>query len=363
MKPLFTFLIAVLFLAGCGQSGHHHSHDDGHSHAEGDHHHAESDGHNNEAQPEEPAGVRMGAGLMTFDTVPGWGLTADGKSAIGPTHGGVIVGKDGTIYTSADKGVIAFSPDGKVTREFPGEPYTKLHDIEIRDENGTEYLYGARNANAEGIKFNAADGKVALRLPFPDDSGLAVKPFNPTAITVSNNGNIFLSDGYASNIIFIFDKAGKYLKHFGAKGNGPRQFNTAHGMTLDTRYEPNRLLICDRNHQPRGRLLHYSLEGEYINEVIGGLGMPTSVSVQGDYVSVPDLHGRVVILDKTNTIMAVLGHNPDRKQGSNYGIKQADWIEGLFSGTHGSGWDADGNLYVQDWNVDGRIIKLVRVEG
>jgi hypothetical protein len=151
--------------------------------------------------------------------------------------------------------------------------------------------------------------------------------------------------------------------HFGAKGNGPRQFNTAHGMTLDTRYEPNRLLICDRNHQPRGRLLHYSLEGEYINEVIGGLGMPTSVSVQGDYVSVPDLHGRVVILDKTNTIMAVLGHNPNPKLGRNYGVKQADWIEGVFSGTHGSGWDADGNLYVQDWNVDGRIMKLVRVKG
>ena len=309
------------------------------------------------------AGVRLGTGLMTFDTVPGWGLTADGKSAIGPTHGGVIVGKDGTIYTSADKGVIAFSPDGKVAREFLGEPYTNLHDVEIRDEGGTEYLYGARNKNAEGIKFAAADGKVALRLPFPTASGLAAKPFNPTAITVSADGNIFLSDGYASNIIFKFDKAGKYLMHFGAKGNGPRQFNTAHGMTLDTRYEPNRLLICDRNHQPRGRLLHYSLEGEYINEVIGGLGMPTSVSVQGDYVSVPDLHGRVVILDKTNTIMAVLGHNPDRKQGSNYGIKQADWIEGLFSGTHGSGWDADGNLYVQDWNVDGRIMKLVRVEG
>jgi hypothetical protein len=61
--------------------------------------------------------------------------------------------------------------------------------------------------------------------------------------------------------------------------------------------------------------------------------------------------------------MAVLGHNPDRKQGRNYGVKQADWVEGVFSGTHGSGWDADGNLYVQDWNVDGRLIKLVRVKG
>ena len=141
-----------------------------------------------------------------------------------------------------------------------------------------------------------------------------------------------------------------------------KQFNTAHGMTLDTRYDPPRLLICDRNHQPKGRLLHYSLEGEFIAEVVNGLGMPTSVAIQGDYVSVPDLHGRVVILDKTNTIMAVLGHNADRKMGRNYNVPIDKWVEGVFSGTHGSYWDQDGNLYVQDWNVSGRIMKLVRVK-
>ena len=46
----------------------------------------------------------------------------------------------------------------------------------------------------------------------------------------------------------------------------------------------------------------------------------------------------------------------------NFGVPQEKWIEGVFSGTHGSYWDKDGNLYVQDWNVDGRIIKLVRVK-
>ncbi len=76
----------------------------------------------------------------------------------------------------------------------------------------------------------------------------------------------------------------------------------------------------------------------------------------------PDLHGRVVILDKTNTIIAVLGHNPDSKKGRSYGIPQNQWVEGIFSGTHGSYWDKDGNLYVQDWNVSGRIMKLVRVK-
>jgi len=186
--------------------------------------------------------------------------------------------------------------------------------------------------------------------------------FNPTAMTVAANGDIFLSNGYGTDHIFKFDKTGKYLKHFGVRGNDLKQFNTAHGMCLDTRYEPNRLLICDRNHQPKGRLLHYSLEGEFIEEVITGLGMPTSAAVQGDYVSVPDLHGRVVILNKNNTIMAVLGFNPDPAKGGSFGIPQDQWIEGIFSGTHGSYWDKDGNLYVQDWNAAGRIIKLVRVK-
>lgn len=308
------------------------------------------------------APVRMGAGAMTFDTVPGWGLGEDGKSVIGPTHGSVVIDKAGNIYTSADMGVFVFSPNGKLIRRFVGDEYTRIHDMEIRDEAEGEFIYGARNANAEGIKFSAETGDIVLKLPFPKESKLDLTQFNPTAITVAPNGDIILSDGYASNYIFKFDKTGKYLMHFGSKGNDLKQFNTAHGMTLDTRYEPPRLLICDRNHEPKGRLLHYDLDGNFIEEVITGLGMPTSVAIHGDFVSVPDLQGRVVILDKSNKIISVLGHNPDPAKGGSYNVPQEQWIEGIFSGTHGSYWDKDGNLYVQDWNVSGRIMKLMRVK-
>ncbi|HTI52265.1 MAG TPA: 6-bladed beta-propeller [Planctomycetaceae bacterium] len=306
--------------------------------------------------------VRMGCGLMTFDTVPGWGLGEDGKSVIGPTHGGVVIDKAGNIYTSAQMGVFVFSPDGKVIRRFLGDKYSNIHDMEIRDEPEGEFIYGARNANAEGIKFHSETGDIVLKLGFPQESGLALQKFSPTAITVAPNGDIILADGYASNYIFKFDKTGKYLMHFGTKGNGLKEFNTAHGMTLDTRYDPPRLLICDRNHEPKGRLLHYSLDGQFIDEIVTGLGMPTSAAVQGDFVSVPDLHGRLVILDKSNTIIAVLGHNSDPAKRVNFNVPQDQWIEGIFSGTHGSYWDKDGNLYVQDWNVSGRIMKLVRVK-
>ena len=57
--------------------------------------------------------------------------------------------------------------------------------------------------------------------------------------------------------------------------------------------------------------------------------------------------------------------NPDGKTALvrvDFNVPQDKWVEGVFSGTHGSYWDAEGNLYVQDWNVAGRLIKLVRVK-
>src|SRR6476620_8053762 len=109
------------------------------------------------AEPAKP--VRMGCGAMTFDTVPGWGLLPDGRSALGPTHGGVAIDKAGNIYTSAIKGVVVFSPDGKVIHEYLGDQYASIHDLKIRDEDGVEFIYGARNNNAEGIKFNIKSGE------------------------------------------------------------------------------------------------------------------------------------------------------------------------------------------------------------
>src|SRR5436190_23298296 len=76
--------------------------------------------------------VRMGCGLMTFDTVPGWGLLPSGHSALGPTHGAVAIDKAGSIYTSAQKGVVVFSPAGKVIRSFLGDKYSQIHDMKIR---------------------------------------------------------------------------------------------------------------------------------------------------------------------------------------------------------------------------------------
>ena len=63
-------------------------------------------------------------------------------------------------------GVFVFSPDGKVVRSFLGDKYSDIHDMKIRKEADGEFIYGARNNNAEGIKFNSQSGDIVLKLPF-----------------------------------------------------------------------------------------------------------------------------------------------------------------------------------------------------
>ena len=47
--------------------------------------------------------VRMGSGSLQFETVPGWGLRPDGSSALGPTHGGVVVDSENNVYVAPTK--------------------------------------------------------------------------------------------------------------------------------------------------------------------------------------------------------------------------------------------------------------------
>ncbi|MCI0334647.1 MAG: hypothetical protein L0228_15630 [Planctomycetes bacterium] len=90
-----------------------------------------------------------------------------------------------SIYTSAQKGVVVFSPEGRVIQSFLGDKYAQIHDMKIREEDGKEYIYGARNNNAEGIKFHAQTGEIVLKLEYPAESGLELKAFNPTATSFS----------------------------------------------------------------------------------------------------------------------------------------------------------------------------------
>lgn len=301
--------------------------------------------------------VRTGNGVNTFETVPGWGPLPDGKP-LGPTHGGIALDHAGRVYlsTDSDRAICVFEPDGSFVKSIA--PDCKgVHSLSIRDESGTEYLYGAHLAGKRIVKLDL-DGKVVLEIPNASTGEVPGGWNGLTAVAVGPDGSIYAAMGYGSNLMHKFDAQGKLVKTFGGPGKGDGQFQTCHGLAIDTRFGAPRLLVCDRENR---RLVHLDLDGNFLDVYAQFLRRPCAVSIQGDLAAVAELEGRVTILDKNGAPVAFLGDNPDAKQWANFGVPQDAWKEGLFTAPHGLSYDAAGNLYVQDWNATGRVTKLRKV--
>ena len=325
------------------------------------------DGHNHAPNPAPSRAtteaVVMGSGENTFVTVPGWPKVLKGEH-FGATHGSGAVDKDGNIYITLHSpsqdgfGILVYDKEGKLIKGIAKGEHG-LHSLIYIEEDGKGFLYGAQNA--QGPKMGATklslDGKVVMRIGKPEES--PAKGFRPTAVAVGPDGDIYLADGYASNLIYQFDKSGKYIRHFGGGGKEGGQFRTCHGINVDYRGEKPRLLICDREN---GRLQYFSLEGEFQEVSTTGLRRPCAVAFYEDTAAVSELAGRAVVLDKDNKVVSVLGDNPRKGQRANFRVKPEDWTEGFFNAPHGLTFTNEGNLVITEWNASGRFAYLKRIE-
>ena len=299
--------------------------------------------------------VATGTGDHTYENVPWWG-TAENKG-VGSTNGGVAIDKAGRIYFSTDtpRGILIYQPDGK---EVGTLKLSKVHYLFIKEEKGKEYIWASHNGGSRLVKMTL-DGKEVFAIP-NDKTGEVKGGFRGlTAADIAPDGSIFVAIGYGSNFLHKFDAEGKLIKTFGGPGKGEGQVNTAHGLALDYRFDPPRVMIADREN---GRLTHWDLDGKWIGVVADGLRRPTDLAFRGDVVAVTELAGGVKILDKAGKTVALLGENPNPKQRGQNGVAPTQAKPAHFTAPHGLAYDPSGNLYVQDWNRFGRISKMVKVK-
>lgn len=307
------------------------------------------------------------AGDLKFTDVPNFFEENPGGKPLGPCHGGTVIDHAGNIYVTTDtpRGILVFSPEGKFIRSFGP---TRVHGLELRDEHGVEYIYGARPTDHEVIKL-ALDGTIVWSIHCPMEAGIYKNEdgFKPCAVTIAPDGSIFVADGYGSNYILKFDKDRHFIKAFGGPGKEIGKFNTCHGIALDMRpytkvlgifkkHHPL-LFVCDRNNN---RIEYWDLDGNFVSVIQKDLRMPAAVNIRGDYAVVPELQGRVTLLDGKGNIVAQMGDNPNPKQRANFGLPPKEWRVGICNSPHGAAIDKDGNLIVTEWSQYGHLHKFAR---
>src|SRR5690606_1828667 len=149
-----------------------------------------------------------------LEPVADWLKLPDGRETLGQMHGDIAVSSAGDVYVSVEDpeaGVQVYAPDGRFLRVLPNAP-SDFHGFVIRRDEQGEFLYGAR-LRGQTIEKLTLDGKVLMSIPastIPED----FKVPNPrtgeigvllTGVDVAPNGDIYVTDGYASDFIHRFD--------------------------------------------------------------------------------------------------------------------------------------------------------------
>ena len=317
-----------------------------------------------EAQVTPPVAEAVEVGGITYTVVPGWGR--DGvELPLGNTHGGIVVDAEGHVYYNTDtaRSIMVHTPEGSFVRSM-ADRYPGIHDMVLHVEDGTPYIYAAHMHGKQVLKLRM-DGTLVWALGVPMESGKYdgnPNGYNPTAVAVAPDGRVYVADGYGQQWVHIFGPDLTYQSSFGGRGNGPGQFQTCHGMIVDDRGDEPMLIICDRENR---RLQRFDLDGSHVDTPVSDLRRPCALSLyeggpgsDDDRIAVAELEGRVTLLDGNMKVLGHLGDNPDRSQWANNPVPPEKWIEGVFTAPHGVCFDAEGNLYVMDWNASGRMTKM-----
>lgn len=311
-----------------------------------------------------------GHGAWRYQWIDNWARIPDTPSGRdnGRTHG-VVVTRDGNVivFNQADPAVLIFDTDGRQIGAW-GDRFRGAHGMTLVEEDGRELLWLTDEHSGEVVK-TSLDGETLLSIPQPEhDAYRDGSRYRPTWVAVNEvrhggNGDIWVADGYGASLVHRYDRQGRYIGAIsGQKGAG--RFACPHGIAFDYRRGQPELYVADRGN---ARIQVFDAEGNF-RRVAGArtLHSPCMFSFLGELCLVPELYARVDILDGDDQLVAALGDNgytttipgwPDHHR-----MGHPDRIApGRFNSPHAAAFAPNGDIYVVEWLIGGRITKLKKM--
>ena len=251
--------------------------------------------------------------------------------------------------------VIIYDKGGQLITSW-GHEYPGAHGLTLFNEGGEDLLFICDNNLHQVIK-TTIDGRVLLKLDYPKETGEYTKAeeYVPTETAIAANGDIYVADGYGKDFIIQYDYKGKYVRHFGGRGDSDKFLKNAHGICVDTRVKDKPCLIVTSREQ--NAFKRYTMDGTYIDTIpLPGAWVCRPV-IKGDYLYAAVLQtnarqgeqsGFVTILDKNFKVVSNLGGSTPAYTG-NTPEEMYQTIK-AFQYPHDVCIDDDENMYVAQWN-------------
>lgn len=316
--------------------------------------------------PKKNKGPEVGHGAFRYRVDKTWGIQDPAQIPVKDCHEMVMDRRKRLILATnhPKNNIIIYDKSGKVlktwTLNLPG-----AHGLTLTTEGGEEFLF-ITDTDINKVYKTTLDGKVLLELNAPKEVYDDTAKFKPTETTVAPNGDFYVADGYGESYIIQYNHKGEYIRHWGGKGDGPEQFDCCHGITLDTRF-PNDpvLLITSRT---KNEFKRFTLDGRHLETipmpghwicrpVIKGDDLYFAVIVTKSWGS---YDGMLAVLNKENKVVSMPGGStPQYKDGL---LQESTYDDLTFLNPHDICVDDEDNLYVPQW-YSGRTypVKLERI--
>ena len=247
------------------------------------------------------------------------------------------------VLTRGPQAFFEFDEKGTFVRAF-GDRFTRSHGLRI-DREGNLW---ATDVGAHVVLKLNREGEVLLTLGTRgqagdwDEAAGSRKLNQPNDVAIAANGDVFVAQGHTPGPkgdarVLKFDRTGRFIKSWGGKGNGPGQFQVAHGIAIDAK---GLVWVLDRENQ---RIQVFDADGAFVREMKYA-GLPCSVDIGGQHVyMVNGFAGQVLRLDLDGKVLAAMG-KPGKGPGE-------------FGEAHFVAVSPAGAVYVAD-SVNGALVKL-----
>jgi sugar lactone lactonase YvrE len=197
------------------------------------------------------------------------------------------------------------------------------------------------------------DGKLIMKLGEAKIPGNDSTHFSlPTDVAVAGDGSFYVSDGYGNSRVVKFSKEGKYLFEWGIKGAKPGEFNTPHGIDLDSY---GNVFVADRENN---RIQKFDARGKFLKE------WKNNRAIQLYSLTVDKKSNDVFAIDYLTVNDSLIKGSDIMQFDSTLNVLTRFGRAGLYNGPicryHDIAVDNDGNIYVGDI-LGNRIQKFKKV--